>query len=83
MIKIKADTIARTILLGLALVNQILAVMGKDHLPFTEDQIYQTVSLLCTVITAGIAWWKNNSFTPAALATDLLKDAIKKQESGR
>ena len=68
--KISADTIARTICLALALVNQILAVFGKDVLPFAEDNIYQTVSLIATLITSGAAWWRNNSFTKAAIEAD-------------
>lgn len=67
---IKADTIARTIVLGLALINQLLAVAGKEVLPFTNDDIYQVVSLVATFITSGIAWWKNNSFTKAAIEAD-------------
>ena len=67
---IKADTIARTIVLALALINQLLAVAGKEVLPFTNDDIYQIVSLAATFITSGIAWWKNNSFTKAAIEAD-------------
>lgn len=67
---IKADTIARTIVLALALINQLLAVAGKEVLPFTNDDIYQVVSLVATFITSGIAWWKNNSFTKAAIEAD-------------
>lgn len=68
--KIKADTIARTICLALALFNQILATAGKGQLAFTEDTVYQTVSLCATIITTIAAWWKNNSFTPAAIRAD-------------
>lgn len=69
---IKADTIARTICLGLAVINQILAVTGKEVLPFGEDTVYQTCSLIATIVTAGIAWWKNNSFTQSAIKADEL-----------
>lgn len=74
---IKADTIARTIVLGLALINQLLAVAGKEVLPFTNDDIYQVVSLVATFITSGVAWWKNNSFTKAAIEADTYKDELK------
>lgn len=69
---IKADTIARTIVLVLALINQILAIVGKEVLPFAEDEVYQICSLIATIVTSGIAWWKNNSFTQAAIAGDEL-----------
>lgn len=68
--KVQKDTIIRTILLGLAIVNQILAIMGKDKFPFTEDEVYQGVSLIFTVVTTIRAWWKNNSFTQSALIGD-------------
>ena len=74
---IKSDTIARTIILFLALLNQILAVAGKEILPFAEDDIYQIVSLLATFLSAVTAWWKNNSFTKAAIEADTYKDELK------
>ena len=82
MKQIKADTIARTICLMLAIANQVLAIMGKDVLSFAEDDIYQVCSLLATIITSLIAWWKNNSFTPAAIKGDEVmkkEKALKKQ----
>ena len=74
---IKADTITRTVALFLALVNQILAVAGKEILPFAEDDIYQMVSLLATFISAVTAWWHNNSFTKAAIKADTYKEELK------
>ncbi len=74
---IKADTIARTVVLFLALVNQILAITGKEILPFAENEVYQLVSLLATFISAVTAWWKNNSFTKAAIEADTYKDKLK------
>ena len=70
MKNVKADTIARTICLMLAIANQVLAILGKEILPFAEDDIYQLCSLLATVVTSGIAWWKNNSFTAEAINAD-------------
>lgn len=73
---IKADTIARTIVLGITLINQVLAITGKEILPFGEDEVYQVCSLIATIITSGIAWWKNNSFTqPAIKADEQMKEA--------
>ena len=80
MKSIKADTIARTIVLALALINQVLAIVGKDALPFTEDNIYQICTLIATLITSGIAWWKNNSFTQAAIEADELKKKLKESK---
>ena len=80
MKSIKADTIARTIVLALALINQVLAIVGKDALPFTEDSVYQICTLIATLITSGIAWWKNNSFTQAAIEADKLKKKLKESK---
>lgn len=80
MKNISADTIARTICLALALINQILAVFGKNVLPFGDDDIYQFVSLIATFATAGIAWWKNNSFTSAAIKADEYMNELKETE---
>lgn len=77
---IKSDTIARTIVLALALINQVLAIVGKDALPFTEDSVYQICTLIATLITSGIAWWKNNSFSQAAIEADELKKQLKKSK---
>lgn len=75
---VKADTIARTIVLVVALANQALAIAGKEALPFVEDDIYQACSLAATIITSIIAWWKNNSFTQAALIADEKMKQLKK-----
>ena len=80
MKSIKADTIARTIVLALALINQVLAIVGKDALPFTEDNVYQICTLIATLITSGIAWWKNNSFTQPAIEADELKKKLKESK---
>ena len=74
------DTWARTICLLIALVNQFLAIFGKQALPFAENDIYQVVSLLATIITGAIAWWKNNSFTQAAQTADQIMAGMKTDE---
>ena len=59
---IGSDTIARTIVLALALLNQILAIAGHETIAFTDNDIYQLVSLCWTIGASLVAWWKNNSF---------------------
>lgn len=75
--KVKADTIARTIVLILALVNQVLAVLGKGTIDIAENDIYQLVSIAWTVVSAVVAWWYNNSFTEHALRADKYLAALK------
>lgn len=68
--KIDKGTIARTAALSLALINQILTVSGHCPLPFTENEISQAVSMALTAAASMAAWWKNNSFTQAAISAD-------------
>lgn len=67
---ISAGTIARTACLLLALVNQVLSALGKPVLPIESTTVEQLVTAGITTVTALIAWWKNNSFTRAALEAD-------------
>ena len=68
--KITAETIARTIVLVIALLNQIFAIFGRDQIPIAEDNIYQLVSILFTIGAAVWSWWKNNSVTKNAVKAD-------------
>lgn len=73
---ITKGTLARTIILALALINQILSVCGVAVLPIEDGQIETLVSTAWTVAAAVAAWWKNNSFTSAAIAADqVLKES--------
>lgn len=78
--KIKKETIIRTIILLLALANQVLAICGKNAIPITEDEVYQLVTLLVTIASTLWAWWKNNSFTQEALQADAYLEQLKEQK---
>ena len=67
---ISAGTITRTAVLLLALTNQILSACGKPILPIESATVEQLVTAGITTVAALIAWWKNNSFTQAAIAAD-------------
>lgn len=73
---ISKGTIARTVILILALVNQVLTMCGLNPLPFSEDMIYELITLLCTIGAAAWAWWKNNSFTKNAIEADKYKKEL-------
>ena len=64
-------TMARTIVLFVALINQVIILLGGDALPFDDTQVYEAASTLLTVGAAVAAWWKNNSFTQKAILNDL------------
>lgn len=75
--KISAGTIARTIILALALVNQFLSASGKPVIPIEDETIESLVSYIVTVVVAIWTYWKNNSWTQAALRGDQVMHEIK------
>ena len=76
--KITSGTLARTIILALALINQVLSMCGIAVLPIEDAQVETIVTTLWTVIAAVVAWWKNNSFTAQAIEADkALREARK------
>lgn len=79
MKQITAGTIARTIVLILALANQILAMFGKQVLNIAEDDIYQIVSIVFTIGASVWSWWKNNSFTKTAIKADEYKNELQNE----
>ena len=54
--KVSPDTIARTIILVIALVNTVLTMSGKNPLPFADDDIYTAVSIIATLAASAWAW---------------------------
>lgn len=81
--KVSTGTIARTIVLIFALVNQALTMLGYNPLPWSDTAVYEVVTNLLTVISALVAWWKNNSFTGEAITADNYMKSLKqaKEES--
>ena len=67
---ISAGTIARTICLCLALVNQVLTATGHSVINISAESVNTLISTGFTIVTAIVAWWKNNSFTQSALKAD-------------
>ena len=78
--KVKSETIIRTIVLILALANQVLAIYGKQKIPITEDEVYQLITLIITIGSALWAWWKNNSFTQPAIKADEYMDKLRQEQ---
>lgn len=78
--KVSGETIARTVVLALALINQALTMFGVNPLPFSDTQVYEFITLAFTLGTTIWAWWKNNSFTEAALKADEYMNQLKGEE---
>lgn len=74
---ISAGTIARTIILVLALLNQILTATGHSVINISDESVNTLISTGFTIVTAIVAWWKNNSFTQSALKADEVMKELK------
>lgn len=76
-------TVIRTVLLFMALINQFLIMVGKPVLPISEDQVtsladtlYLAGSMIFTIVTTLMAWFKNNYVTDKG---KLQKEALKQK----
>lgn len=74
--KIKRSTIVRMCMLLIALLNQCLAIFGRNALPFTDNAIYQVVSLVAVIVIAAINAWYNNDVSKFALLCGGVFDAL-------
>ncbi|MBC1604103.1 phage holin [Listeria rocourtiae] len=70
-------TWVRTALLAVALINQLLSILGINPLPFSDARVEQFVTFMFTAVTAIIAFWKNQSFTKAAQNADVQMKMVK------
>ena len=76
MKKITSGTIARTAILFLALLNQCLAIAGISPIPIEDESVNLLISTGWTMVASVWAWWKNNSFTKAAIEADEARKGI-------
>lgn len=74
------DTIARTVAFGLVWLNQLFAFIGAPTLDLDQDAVYAGVSTGITFAVSFWAWWKNNSFTKAAIVGDQVKDVLQAED---
>ena len=75
--EIEKPTIIRTIVMILTLLNTILTMTGHNPLPFSEEELYSGITVLVNVVVTLWVWWKNNSFTSAAIHADELMRKLK------
>jgi SPP1 family holin len=79
--KATSGTIARTVVLAVALINQLLTAFGYNVIDISNDTINTLISTIFTIVTALVAFWKNNSFTKAALEADEVMKELKSKVS--
>jgi SPP1 family holin len=81
--KVTSGTIARLIILILAAVNQVLAILGYDIINIPNETINTLVDSVFFIVAAGIAFWKNNSFTNEALEADEYMKELKAKNKAK
>ncbi len=64
------QTWVRTIVLAIALIGQLLVILGKRTEAVDIDQWTEYATYAVTAISSVWAWWKNNSFTQKAQEAD-------------
>ena len=80
----KTQTVIRTALLLLTLLNTALQGMGAiDFGNETVNNIYRVIGYIALAGSAAWAWWKNNSVTENAKEADKYLDLLKATEDGR
>lgn len=72
--QVKKETIIRTAVLAIALINQGLTLSGLNPLPYENEQVENFVAGVFTVSASLWTWWKNNSFTSNAIKADEYKE---------
>ncbi|RHW37331.1 phage holin [Neobacillus notoginsengisoli] len=66
MNKMDKGSLVRTVLLFVALINQLLVALGYAPVPLNEQQIGDVYTVISTAVMAAIAvwaWFKNNYIT--------------------
>lgn len=75
--EVGVSTIIRTVVMLLTIINTILTMTGHNPLPFSEEELYSGLSVLFNTIVVLWVWWKNNSFTKAAIEADSIMRMLK------
>lgn len=84
----KTNAIIRLSVLAILLLNQVLVTMGYNPLPFSDEQIYEGVSSVATVIMAVVAAYKDNPVTKegqlgTAVTRGLKSGSVSKEEADK
>lgn len=78
--KITKSTIVRTILVALVIINFVLEKFGVDLIPVNESNILMFVETVIEIAVLAVGFWKNNSYTPAAIKADEFLKELRESE---
>lgn len=77
---ISKSTIVRTILVVLVIINFILEKCGVDVIPTDENMILMFVETGIEIAVIIVSFWKNNSFSEAAIKADAFLKQLRESE---
>lgn len=79
--KISKSTIVRAILIAIVIINFILEKLGVDLIPADESQIAMIVETVIEIAVIVVGFWKNNSFSQAAIRADEFLKELRADET--
>jgi SPP1 family holin len=78
--KISKGTIVRTIALAVVLINMALKALGKPLIEYDEGTVMYWLEYIIEISVILVSFWKNNSFSPAAIKADSILKQLKAEE---
>lgn len=81
MYNISKGTIVRTIMLLIVIVNLILKACGKPLIDIEEHTLFYWLEVVLEIGVIITTFWKNNSFSKAAIKADDFMRKLKNGES--
>ena len=79
--KISKSTIIRAILVAIVIINFILERLGVDLIRADESVITMLVETFIEIAVIVVGFWKNNSFSQAAIRADEFLKELRNDES--
>lgn len=80
--KITTGTIVRTIMIVIVVINFVLKAIGKPVIDIEEGTVAAYVEVFIEVAMVLVGFWKNNSFSEAAIKADEFLKSLKSGETG-
>lgn len=79
--KISKSTIIRAILVAIVIINFVLEKLGVDLIPVNESLIAMIVETVIEIAVIVVGFWKNNSFSQAAIRADEFLKELRNDET--